>query len=52
MDTKETEKWSVGLSDRQVEDSRLKHGCNELTPPKRPSMWKLYLEKFQEDIQI
>lgn len=50
MDTKETEKWSVGLSDRQVEDSRLKHGCNELTPPKRPSMWKLYLEKFQDPV--
>ncbi len=41
---------SVGLNDRQVEDSRSKHGSNELTPPKRPSMWRLYLEKFSDPV--
>ena len=45
MSTKETDWLSVGLNDRQVEESRARHGSNELTPPKRPSMWRLYLEK-------
>ena len=31
------------LSDKEVLISREKHGTNLLTPPKRPSMWKLYL---------
>ena len=26
------------------------HGSNELTPPKHPSMWRLYLEKFQDPV--
>ena len=39
MSTKETDWLSVGLNDRQVEESRARHGSNELTPPKRPSMW-------------
>ena len=47
MSTKETDWLSVGLNDRQVEESRARHGSNELTPPKRPSMWRLYLEKFR-----
>ena len=37
-----------GLSDKQVQESREKYGWNLLTPPKRPSMWKLYLEKFND----
>ena len=28
--------------------SREKHGQNVLTPPKRPSMWRLYLEKYED----
>ncbi len=28
--------------------SRLEHGENVLTPPKRQSMWRLYLEKYQD----
>lgn len=28
--------------------SRLKHGENVLTPPRRQSMWRLYLEKYQD----
>lgn len=39
-----------GLSDQQVLESREKHGWNLLTPPKRPSMWKLYLEKFNDPV--
>lgn len=50
MSAKETDLLNVGLNDRQVEESRSQHGSNELTPPKRPSMWKLYLEKFQDPV--
>ena len=39
-----------GLSDKQVLESRKKHGANLLTPPERPSMWKLYLEKFNDPV--
>ena len=28
--------------------SRLEHGENVLTPPRRQSMWRLYLEKYQD----
>ena len=37
-----------GLTDQEVLQSRQKYGVNLLTPPKRPSIWKLYLEKFQD----
>jgi Ca2+-transporting ATPase len=37
-----------GLTTIEVEQSRLKHGENVLTPPKRQSMWALYLEKYQD----
>ena len=37
-----------GLTLIEVEQSRLKHGENVLTPPKRQSMWALYLEKYQD----
>ena len=39
-----------GLTDKQVQESRAKYGWNLLTPPKRPSMWKLYLEKFNDPV--
>ena len=39
-----------GLSDKQVQESREKYGWNLLTPPKRHSMWKLYLEKFNDPV--
>lgn len=39
-----------GLSDQEVIESRNKNGVNLLTPPKRPSMWKLYWEKFQDPV--
>ena len=39
-----------GLTDQEVIASRQKYGENLLTPPKRPSIWKLYLEKFQDPV--
>lgn len=39
-----------GLSDIEVQRSREEHGRNVLTPPKRKSMWKLYLEKFEDPV--
>ena len=37
-----------GLTAREVEQSREKHGENVLTPPRRQSMWRLYLEKYND----
>ena len=37
-----------GLTAAEVIQSRQKHGDNILTPPKRQSMWKLYLEKYKD----
>lgn len=40
----------LGLNEEEVRLSREKHGSNLLTPPKRPSLWKLYLEKFEDPV--
>ena len=37
-----------GLTAAEVAMSRLEHGENVLTPPQRQSMWKLYLEKYED----
>lgn len=50
MSQKTNEPHLTGLSDQEVLSSREKYGVNLLTPPKRPSMWKLYLEKFQDPV--
>ena len=39
-----------GLTSEQVEISRLEHGNNMLTPPKKESVWQLYFEKFKDPI--
>lgn len=39
-----------GLTDAQVKESRLKHGSNILTPPEKESLWKLFIEKFEDPI--
>ena len=39
-----------GLTLQQVEDSRRKYGENILTPPARESLWKKFLEKFEDPI--
>ena len=50
MSQKANEPHLTGLTDQEVLSSREKYGVNLLTPPKRPSMWKLYLEKFQDPV--
>ena len=45
-----TERYINGLTNQEVLESRRVYGVNLLTPPKRPSMWKLYLEKFQDPV--
>ncbi len=50
MNTMKENYYHVGLTDEEVRQSRAEHGVNLLTPPKRPSMWKLYLEKFQDPV--
>ncbi len=37
-----------GLTAEEVLASRREHGENVLTPPKRQSMWRLYLEKYED----
>lgn len=39
-----------GLTEAQVSESRRIHGENILTPPPRPSIWRLYLEKFEDPV--
>ena len=39
-----------GLTSAEVEKSRAAHGENILTPPKRTSLWALYLEKYRDPI--
>lgn len=37
-----------GLSDKEVAESRAKNGANLLTPVARVSVWRKFLEKFQD----
>ena len=37
-----------GLTGEQVEQSRVQHGANTLTPPPRDPWWKQLLEKFED----
>ena len=39
-----------GLTSKEVEASRAKHGDNLLTPPPRDPWWKLFLEKFDDPV--
>ncbi|MCE1198426.1 MAG: calcium-translocating P-type ATPase, PMCA-type [Marinilabiliales bacterium] len=39
-----------GLTDSEVLESRNKYGSNLLTPPARESIWKLFLDKFEDPI--
>lgn len=40
----------TGLTSQQVEQSRTKHGSNQLSPPARKPLWKLFIEKFNDPI--
>lgn len=46
----ENENKVRGLSEQQVRENRERWGENTLTPPARTSMWKLYLEKYNDPI--
>ena len=50
METEKQKSLSNGLNDQQVEQSRKQHGENVLTPPKRTSLLRLYLEKYNDPI--
>lgn len=39
-----------GLKKHEVEESRRLHGDNTLTPPEKASLWKQFLEKFDDPI--
>ncbi len=39
-----------GLTSVEVEASRAKYGSNILTPPEKESLWKKFLEKFEDPI--
>lgn len=41
---------ALGLTQEQVLESRHKHGDNVLTPPPRKSLWKQFLEKFDDPL--
>ena len=44
------QKRYAGLTTAQVEESRAKYGSNVLTPPEKESLWKKFLEKFEDPI--
>ena len=39
-----------GLTPEQVRTNREKYGANLISPPKRPSMWRLYVEKLNDPV--
>ena len=47
MKTKQTYQ---GLTSQEVEENRKKFGENVLTPPEKVSLWKQFLEKFEDPI--
>ncbi len=40
----------IGLTEQQVLESRRLHGDNVLSPPPRKSLWKQFLEKFDDPL--
>lgn len=42
----------TGLTSREVEESRLKHGSNVLTPAKKESLWITFLKKFRDPLIV
>lgn len=39
-----------GLNNNEVEVSRRQYGSNTLTPPKRESLWRQYIDKYKDPI--
>ena len=50
MDKNSEQVIQQGLTESEVLKSRLEHGENILTPPKRGSLWRLYLESYKDPI--
>ncbi|MDD6779614.1 MAG: calcium-translocating P-type ATPase, PMCA-type [Prevotellaceae bacterium] len=44
------ERNARGLSDKEVAESRQRHGENVLTPPEGTSLWRLYIDKYNDPI--
>ena len=44
------ERKARGLSDKEVAESRQRHGENVLTPPEGTSLWRLYIDKYNDPI--
>ncbi len=40
----------TGLTDAEVQESRKKNGINILTPPEKESLWKQFIEKFEDPL--
>ena len=39
-----------GLTEKEIEESRARHGNNLLTPPQRKPWWRLFLKKFDDPV--
>lgn len=50
MNQMKTKQTYQGLTSREVEENRKKYGENVLTPPEKVSLWKQFLEKFEDPI--
>ena len=46
----ESNKHYVGLTDEEVRASREQHGANVLTPPKRESLWQVFIKNFEDPV--
>ena len=46
----ESRKHYTGLTGKQVLESREKHGANVLTPPKRDSLWQIFIGNFEDPV--
>ena len=42
----------TGLTEKEVQDSRARHGENVLTPPEKDPLWRLFLRKFHDPLII
>ena len=42
----------MGLTDKEVLESRKKYGINKLTPPEKDPLWKQFLGKFEDPLII
>ncbi|WP_294141235.1 calcium-translocating P-type ATPase, PMCA-type [uncultured Sanguibacteroides sp.] len=46
----ESKKHYIGLTTEQVTESRRKYGANILTPPKRESLWQIFIDNFKDPV--